>query len=190
MGNRKTKKKRWRWRKSQNRLPQRKLMSTQLQAQTGQHPIWSKISLFTCSTFSLVALCQKDKIWKQIKTNACTVFMLKQSCYMSESSWTQWIPRWCWCEFEHCSSNDGVLLSLSIRRSPDSPAEQQTHTYEEADHDTSVETEPPVVESWTPLRSHRSGPSANRWWPPMFDIIPPPQPPQLNPLYFVFVSQC
>ena len=41
-------------------------------------------------------------------------------------------------------ATDCVLLR---RRSPDSPAEQQTLTYEEADNSISAEAEPTAIES-------------------------------------------
>lgn len=63
---------------------------------------------------------------------------------------------------------DSVLL---FRRSPESPAEQQTHTYEEAeDNSISAEVEPPAVESWKTLNHHWSGPSAKDV-ASLFDVI-------------------
>uniref|UniRef100_A0AAQ5XZM0 Lens epithelium-derived growth factor integrase-binding domain-containing protein n=1 Tax=Amphiprion ocellaris TaxID=80972 RepID=A0AAQ5XZM0_AMPOC len=43
--------------------------------------------------------------------------------------------------------NNDETTSSPNRRSPDSPAEQQTHTYEDADNSISAETEPPAIET-------------------------------------------
>lgn len=50
-----------------------------------------------------------------------------------------------------CSSSSEVLSLLHGRRSPDSPAEQQTNT-DETHHALSTETEPTAMESWRTLK--------------------------------------
>lgn len=51
------------------------------------------------------------------------------------------------------------MTCFLFRRSPSSPAEEHTHTYEEADNSIPAEMEPPAVESWKTLNHHGSGPS-------------------------------
>lgn len=64
-----------------------------------------------------------------------------------------------------CMLDLSIAMLLLHRRSPDSPADEQTHTYDEADNSISAETEPPAIESWKTFNHQRSGPSAKRWWP-------------------------
>lgn len=52
------------------------------------------------------------------------------------------------------------MILFLFRPDPDSPAEQHTHSNEEADNSISAETEPPAVESWKTFNYHCSGPSA------------------------------
>lgn len=47
-----------------------------------------------------------------------------------------------------------LMMYLLFRRSPSSPAEQHTRTYEEADNSIPAGTEPPAVESWKTLNHH------------------------------------
>lgn len=127
-----------------------------------------------------------DRIWKQILDNKNKRNLLRKVAYLL---WGEAEP---WLHLALCTSGTHLLtvtqlilcficgtvsaavvvtdavLSL-FRLSPDSPAEQHTHTYEEADNSISAETEPPAVESWKATNHHCSGPSAKDggfsvWW--------------------------
>lgn len=73
---------------------------------------------------------------------------LKQCVFLS----AHWLSNWsdnAYVSSSHVQyTGNHDLMYFLCRRSPDSPAEQQTNTYEEADNSISAEMEPSPVESW------------------------------------------
>lgn len=63
------------------------------------------------------------------------------------------------------------LTYFLFRRSSDSPDEQHTHTYEEADNSISAETEAPVVESWKTLNQQSAVDQVLKTVASLFDVI-------------------